>query len=58
MSPISRLIIMQMIKWRQEFNMSNILQEDFRDLEQQFPLRMDAVDYIGRPGTKFQIPNS
>ncbi|OXA51833.1 SEC14-like protein 4 [Folsomia candida] len=41
--------IRKMISWRAEYKMDQIMKEDFSDLERQFPIRMDAVDYVGRP---------
>jgi hypothetical protein len=38
------------LRWRKEYRMDEILDEDFKTMEQQYPIDLDGIDYEGRPG--------
>jgi hypothetical protein len=40
----------QDLSWRKDYRMDEILDEDFSDMEEDFPAEMNAFDYTGRPG--------
>ena len=41
-----------MLKWKKESNIDNILNEDFSDYDKRFPMELDTVDKLGRPGNQ------
>jgi hypothetical protein len=37
------------LKWRVKHNLDHILEEDFSEMEQEFPFDLEGVDYNGAP---------
>lgn len=43
-------MLMQHLRWRQQNKIDAILEENFSDMESDFPYEMDTYDVKGQPG--------